>query len=384
MLIVDEGQRILKVLKERSLDVDALCAPVRGCTPSEFASAPLEGRGEPLLADAVALSRLPFDEVLARFNTHTAVLLFADGGVDQEWMRRVLALSERVIGVYQLPLGEQAAAVLNNQLLSFLRQKEERARLGEQMARFSREMDELIRATHLDMHRAKKIHEDVVPKRMEDLKGVSLYSKYAVGEGSGSEYFDLVKGPAHTHLVFLHTDSYLVSSCLMGILNKHKAYPAGLDPESFLHEAAMEVRSVNAHKKKPVKAHVLLLRLEQGSLQCSGHCYGGFELHGQDKGRVVLPSGLELGAPTDKARFSLSLARGEKLVVFSPGFISNWDEAGGSTSREAFMAAHAGLSSQELLMELFFQIKKHSSGDFLAKDATAVMMEVNRHAIQQV
>jgi hypothetical protein len=52
--------------------------------------------------------------------------------------------------------------------------------------------------------------------------------------------------------------------------------------------------------------------------------------------------------------------------------------------RGAFIESQKSLPGSELLMELFFQLKKESSGDFLAKDATAVMMEVHRHAIQQV
>ena len=85
-----------------------------------------------------------------------------------------------------------------------------------------------------------------------------------------------------------------------------------------------------------------------------------------------------------EARFQLQLSKGEKVVVFSPGFIFNWNETRPGVERGPFLKANEGLSGSELLMELFFQLKKQSSGDFLAKDATAVMMEVNRHAIQQV
>jgi hypothetical protein len=235
------------------------------------------------------------------------------------------------------------------------------------------------------MLKAKKIHEGVVPRRTEDLKAVQLTSKYAVGEGAGSEYFDVIRGQNFVHLVFLHTTSYLASSCLMGLLNKYKGGPMGLDPQLFLQEAAFEIRGINANKKKPVDVQMLLLRLDQASLKCEGHAFGTFELFSQEHGFRALPqlSGFD-SQKMEESRFSFSLTRGEKVVVFSPGFIFNWNETRPAAERGPFITTNQNLSGAELLMELFFQLKKQSSGDFLAKDATAVMMEVNRHGIQQV
>lgn len=389
MRIIDTQNRIIPAMQEHHLDVEDFFPHMKVSSPQEFLKSPLEGRSEVLLIDVPSMvGHQVNDQLLAMINTHPAAVLFVPSPAKKEWedwLTQLLALTDKVVSVHRLPMGATEWSLLRNQLLYFWRQGLDRQRFREQMVRFSQEMDELVRGAQLEMLKAKKIHEGVVPRRTEDLKAVQLTSKYAVGEGAGSEYFDVIRGQNFVHLVFLHTTSYLASSCLMGLLNKYKGGPMGLDPQLFLQEAAFEIRGINANKKKPVDVQLMLLRLDQVSLKCEGHAFGAFELFSQEHGFRALPqlSGFD-SQKMDEARFSFSLRRGEKVVVFSPGFIFNWNETRPAAERGPFIQANQNLSGSELLMELFFQLKKQSSGDFLAKDATAVMMEVNRHGIQQV
>lgn len=389
MRIIDTQNRIMPAMQEHHLDLEDFFAHMQVCTPQEFLRSPLEGRSEVLLIDVPSMVGLQVnDQLLAMINTHPAAVLFMPGPATkdwEDWVTQLLALTDKVVSVQRLPMGKVGWALLRNQLQYFWRQGLDRQRFREQMVRFSQEMDELVRGAQLEMLKAKKIHEGVVPRRSEDLRAVQLTSKYAVGEGAGSEYFDVIRGQNYVHLVFLHTTSYLASSCLMGLLNKYKGGPMGLDPQLFLQEAAFEIRGINAHKKKPVEVQMLLLRLDQASLKCEGYAFGTFELFSQEHGFRALPQlpGFD-SLKMEEARFTFSLTRGEKVVVFSPGFIFNWNETRPATERGPFITTNQNLSGSELLMELFFQLKKQSSGDFLAKDATAVMMEVNRHGIQQV
>lgn len=389
MLIIDSNKRLYSILQASTLEVEDFFNSLQSVGAQEFLKQKLEERKDVLLLEMESLGALPInDDMVAQLKTFQAIIAFIPEQAPKELrakLDQVSALTDKVIAVYSLPLDATAFSQLRSLLLMFWRQSQERERFKDQMVRFSQEMDELIRSAHQDIHRAKKIHEDVVPKRTEELKGVTLYSKYAVGEGAGSEYFDVIKGPFHSHLIFLHTNSYLASSCLMGLLNKFKESPEGLDMERFLQEAELEIKALNAHKKKPISVELLLLRMETRDFKCEGVCFGSFELFSRKNS--FIPKGTVKDFSLDKldrARFSFQLERGEKVIVFSPGFIFNWNEKGQGMAREEFVETNPRLTGPELLMELFFRLKKQSSGDFLSKDATAVIMEVSRHAIQQV
>lgn len=389
MLIIDLNNGLYQALENAGLGIEDFFASLKTCDFRQFSELSLEERKGVALVNLAALQGVRLtDEVLARFLTFEGIIIFKTPEASVELVALAEQLSEmtdKVVMTEILPLSKIATTHLKGLFKMLWRQDLERERFKEQMVRFSQEMDELIRSAQQDIHRAKKIHEDVVPRRMEELKGITLYSKYAVGEGAGSEYFDVIKGAFHSHLIFLHTNSYLASSCLMGLLNKFKDRPDGLDMDLFLQEAGLEIKALNAHKKRPIQIELLVMRLEHGTFKCEGFSFGAFELFSQKTG--FIPKGTVASfdlEKLDRARFSFRLDKGEKVVVFSPGFIFNWDEQRQESSRDGLVGASTHLTPPEILMELFFRLKKQSSGDFLAKDATAVIMEVSRHAIQQV
>jgi hypothetical protein len=386
MRILDTQNRILPALVDHGLDheLDDLIV----LSIDDFLSSPLQSRYEPLLIDVASISHLKLDDqLLAMINTHPCAVLFIPTPVEkscQEWMESLLLLSDKVISVQQLPLGKTSRDFLRNQLLYLWRQKKERISYKEKMIRFSHEIDELVKTAQQEMLKAKKVHESVVPKRVEEIKGVTLMSKYSVGSGSGTEYFDVIRGQTQSHLVMVHTNSYLASSCLMGLLNKYKGSSVGIDHRLFLQEAELELKAINSNKKKSVEVELFLMKLDHLTLQCEGFSFGSFELFGQLED-YTLPQVEKFDlSKQNLATFNFQLKRGEKVIVFSPGFIFNWCEGRGLAKVQDFISEQKGLSNSDLLTELFFQLKKDSSGEFLAKDATTVVMEVNRHAIQKV
>ena len=81
---------------------------------------------------------------------------------------------------------------------------------------------------------------------------------------------------------------------------------------------------------------------------------------------------------------SYQLIKGEKVIVFSSGFIFNWIEGHPKNDLHDLVKKEENLSSGELMSELFFQLKEGKEGQFLKKDATLLLMEVNRHGIHKV
>lgn len=357
-----------------------LKAPAHSLTWSEFTSADLKAKNDFLILEVDEHLTLN-DAVLAQLNTFTAVILLASKSARAKGE----ALSEicaKVIAIHAWPLEERTLFTHQVQFLGAI--AEEKKNLKQQMIKFSADIDTLVQSAEGEMLKAKRIHESVVPKRIEEFKGIVLMSKYAVGSGSGSEYFDLIRGSHHSHLIIIHTSSYLASSSLMGIINKYKGENSGLNFDLFMNEAEIEIQAINANKKKPVRVEMFLMTINNLDLSCSGYSYGSFDLISRKVPHVV--PRVESFSLSRKAQayFEFQLAREEKVIVFSPGFIFNWNEQLPQVPLHDFV--HKGLEGEngDLLVELFFQLKKKLNDDFLSKDATAIVMEVKRHAIQKV
>lgn len=156
-----------------------------------------------------------------------------------------------------------------------------------------------------------------------------------------------------------------------GLLNQHKQ--KNFDPKSFLQEAQADIATINGSKKKIAKVDLMVLELDLSQLTLMVWGDNNAELYNQSKGKIEIQSNQ-----------AIPLERGEKLIVFSSGFLFNWIESKKKQDIYAFIKNHQGLNQHELLTELFFQIRQDGESEFLKKDATVVMMEVNRHGIHQV
>ena len=378
MHILDQKDLILDILEDlnwHSVDNMAM-------SWSQFIQQELKAKNDFLvvhLKEIVAIH----DDLLSQLNSYTGVIVLYHK-TDLPQFQLFLEKSPRILSAFELPLKAQDKALLSNQLQWLKTNLEEKKSLRLQMIKFSEEIDSLVQSAETEMLKAKRIHESVVPKRIEEFKGITLMSKYAVGSGAGSEYFDLIRGSHHSHLIVIHTDSYLASSSLMGLLNKYKGETQGIDFELFMKESDIEIKAINAHKKKPVSVEMLLLTVNHLDLTCYGYSFGEFDLISQVKEiEPPLQDSFEL---TDKERayFEFQLEREEKVIVFSPGFIFNWNEQLKPLSMNKFVNERIQGESGDLLVELFFQLKKKLEDDFLSKDATVIVMEVKRYAIQKV
>jgi hypothetical protein len=85
------------------------------------------------------------------------------------------------------------------------------------------------------MARAKKIHEVLIPRRHDEIKGVYFSNKYAAGDGGGGEFYDLLQSHGKVFQIMVSSQSYLISSSLLGLLAKHKQ--KDFDPLEFIKDA---------------------------------------------------------------------------------------------------------------------------------------------------
>jgi hypothetical protein len=123
------------------------------------------------------------------------------------------------------------------------------------------------------------------------------------------------------------------------------------------------------------------MEIDTSHLTMKIHGWGKAEFYSHSKGKIDL--GLS-ATQNSTASIPYQMTKGEKLIVFSPGFIFNWREGRIKQELYSFLNNHHQLTQTDLMMEVFLQLSLVKEMDFLTKDATVVMMEVNRHGIHQI
>jgi hypothetical protein len=134
-----------------------------------------------------------------------------------------------------------------------------------------------------------------------------------------------------------------------------------------------EVKNANSSKKKKSDFDLLVTEIDPATLTLKVLTQSKAEIYSYSHGHLKL-----------KKDDSYQLIKGEKVIVFSSGFIFNWIEGHPKNDLHDFVKKEENLSSGELMSELFFQLKEGKEGQFLKKDATLLLMEVNRHGIHKV
>lgn len=373
MLIIDERDFIAKAMEQEGLALNDYFEGHQVLSVNDLIEIPLKRRSDVIILDIESLLKHPghVEQVKALLNTFTGVVLVhkeADVAA-REWANREVAFLNKVIGVHSYPLTKLQGEVFSNQLNFFWHLMKEQTLLQKQLADFSQELETVLETAEWEMARAKRIHENLVPKRTEEIKGIQFINKYATGDGGAAEFYDLFQSSQKVFQIFVTSESYLISSALLGILNTHKQKE--FDPKIFIRDARADIEAINGSKKKKAQVDLLVVEIDLGQLSMKVHGQSKAEFYGQTGSRVTVPDE------------GITLKRGEKLIVFSPGFLFNWSESN-KQDISSFLKNHLSLNMHDLVSELFFQIRQESSGKFLKKDATIAMMEVNRHGMHQV
>lgn len=375
MIILDERQFINKELELRGFDIFDFYENHQIMDMSSFCSIDLKRRGEFLLVDTQTVLLHP--ELLENFksvlNTFVGAIFFQESTNQkaQKWIQDEGILVTKIIGEYSLPMPQLNWTILSNQMAFLWGLIEDQKNLQKQLALFSTELDEFLQTADQEMTKVKKIHEAILPRRINKIKGITFTNKYSVGEGGGSEIYDLRQTQNKVFQIFVSSESYLVSSAILGILSQQNE--KDFDPSIFLSEAMNEYRVIGQAKKKKPAIDILVLELDFLSLNLRVWSDSKAELYSLIRGRLDI-----------KKDEDCLLSRDEKVVVFSPGFIFNWNESYSGVDINSFLEDHKKVTTNELMSELFFSLKNRKEGQFLKKDSIIAVMEVNRHGFHKV
>ncbi len=375
MIILDERKFLSKELENQGFSIFDFYDGHQVVDLKTFCQLPVSRKAEVLLVDTQTILEHPEkqQDFLSMMNTYLGVIFFHEqqNQKAQSWVQDHAAFLKKIIGEYALPMPQLQWTMLSNQLQFLWTILEEQKALQLHLVKFSQELDQALQSAESEMLKAKKVHEVLIPKRSDEIKGVSFLNKYAAGEGGGGEFYDLIQFGSKVYQLLISSQSYLISNSVIGILNQHKQKE--FSPAAFLRDAQAEVDTINGSKKKKSEVDLSILELDTSHLTLKVYGQGRAEYYSQLKGKL-----------NTECQEQIPLAKGEKIIVFSPGFVFNWREGRIKQDLYSFLKDHHQLSQTELMMELFLQLKATQETNFLSKDATVVMMEVNRHGIHKI
>ena len=383
MVLLDERNFLAKQLEDQGFSIFDFYDDHQTLDLKSFAELPLSRRAEFLLVDTQTILNHP--ELQEKFkvvmNTYIGVIFIHEqkNEVALKWVQDQAAFLSKIIGEYAVPMPQLHWTMLSNKLQFLWNMLDEQKKLQAHIMKFSKDLDLALQSAESEMLNAKKIHEVLIPRRSDEIKGVTFLNKYAAGNGGGGEFYDLHHTGNKIYQILISSQSYLVSSALIGLLNLHKQKE--FQAATFLQDAKQEIQSINGAKKKKTDAELVVLEIDTANLSLKVHGWGGTEFYSQLHGKIDpgISATHESKEPT-----TYQLAKGEKMIVFSPGFIFNWREGRIKQELYSFLKNHHQLTQTDLMMEIFLQLSLVKDTDFLSKDATVVMMEVNRHGIHQI
>ena len=369
MIVLDNNAQVTEWLKERKID----CSGITRIDVATFELA--KGfETELLIVEDVVYLQMN-DIVKDKLNDSEAVLLFRSQSTP------IGQYISNIVGEISV---ETPIAVLENQIQFFEGKIRESGILKSQMISLNHELIETMGDVDLQLKRVKKEYEAKTPKRLEEFKGVVAMSKYAAGEDIGGEFFDLFSFDNKAFVLMSSCSSYLASSSLLQFFSEmksHQKISKELELE-FLAKTHAEVKKINENKKKPVKVEILTGVFDMASLSFCGHKFGDFQFISSRLDQKIDIENMNLANP-EKSYFEVSLERGERILLNSPGFQKNWNVAKPEFLMEELII-DPKVKPLDLLDEIYFTLKKKTLNGFLTFDASSIIVEVKQNVMVQI
>ena len=375
MIIVDERNCLKNELSTLASEPLELFHNLQVMNFKSFTSLSLTKMNEIALIDIQTILKYPdlMDDFRVVMNIFTGVIFFYDGENQKEieWIKKESVTSSKILGIYTYSLDQMNSLVLINQVKFVWQLLEEQKSLQKQLVHFSFELEEVLQTAQSEMTKAKKIYETFIPKRTQEIKGIVFSNKYLAGDGGGAEFFDLIQTSNKIYQILISSQSYLLTSSVMGILSRYK--DEGFNPETFIYDVSEDAKKINSSKKQKFVHDLLVLEIDPISLKLILHTDSEVVFFSQGIGKIKLNK----DAP-------YQLQKGEKIVALSGGFTFNWMNKKVKKDLDSVFKADNVNSIQDLMSELFFQLKEDVSGELPRKDSTLLIMEVNRHGIHKI
>ncbi len=258
------------------------------------------------------------------------------------------------------------------------------------LEKLGNKFDETIVEMQKQLNRVKDFHREFAPKRFEEIRGIEFYSKFLAGLHSGGEFFDLIRIGSSILIFLSSTSSYITSGVILKHYTEIKNWESSnLEKiKKFISDLELDLSEVikKNEKKSGFKNQLLIANLDLNTLNMVGYNFGNCSWVTNVKNPTHLPQNdFPIGKSfCDSTFFEYKLRRSEKLLFVSPGLKKDFEELLPRENIYEIFKNSLHLSSIDLINEIYYQLKKENSSDFLSYDASAILIEVQNDIITQV
>ncbi len=230
-----------------------------------------------------------------------------------------------------------------------------------------------------------KISKKIIPIRKEKIKGITISSKYIAGLDSGGEFFDLNKGENQLTIFLSSVNSYSLSTFFLGFYESVKKLGV-VNRDSLTKLFGSIENELNGLLVTPdLRAEITVLVVDLVTYKLWGINFGQVVLKSNMNGHIVGNNNRPSCDNLKNSEISLQLKRGEKILIISPGYLKCSEDVFEKNKLLSYIENLEGKDNNEILSELFFQVKKNNlSSDFLKCDSSILCLEVDPNAIMQV
>lgn len=240
----------------------------------------------------------------------------------------------------------------------------------------------LYERTSAKLESIKRIHEKVVPIRIEKTKNVSIFSKYAAGTSRGGDFFDISTNDNQITFLMSSTHSYITSTIITSYFEKIQNVDASKEKyEDILEDLINECRDHELiNREKPDLLEIYLMAIDLKKLSYFGYQFGRFQCFSTNNKNDNPINEYPLNENfIEEGYFYGKLLPGEKLSILSPGVFKNLGK-----NFSEFKKIENN-TSKNLLNNIFFNLKRENNfEDFLKFDSTVAVIEVNSNVLVQI
>ena len=238
------------------------------------------------------------------------------------------------------------------------------------LEKLSSDLDKIYEFTKSELTRVKDIHDRLVKVRIDQLKGVSVTSKFMAGEKSGGEFFDLLQSENNFLYIQAGSNNYIISSL---ILSEFEVLKLSTPTTSLISQSEHFEKMIVQHAKEnnaEINYCILNINLHDLSVQFKARGNGGLYFQGEF---------LDFSKSQN-----FKIKPSEQLIILSNGSLKNLAALNHTLSLKDFFEEHKGKTTRDLINEFFFEVSRNKAGSFLIYDALMSVVEVDQKTLYKI
>ncbi len=355
----------LKLIEKKLISSDSL-AEIRTKTIS---------RTEPVIVVFGQLS----ENLITLLRNDSRIDLFLSWGNQVDFSEFTLKADNRYLGTWNGEDKNSFQQVFG--LYRFLKnQKLKESFFTGKIEDLSKELRSIVSLLEKEVYYSRDRYKKVRKKLEKHIGNLKFSSIYKVGLNSGSEINEIFEKDGKTYWVSFSTSTYAASADFIRELENFLNTDSSFDDFTGKVLDLVEKNHFDASNLK-----TFLLEIEQGSLNSRGYLWGDYYFLSNNKKNIHFPKLIPLEKEfLDKAQIQMSLERGEKVLLVSPGVLKNFDHVRDQDSLVRFCLSHIENGKNDLLDELMIELKMKFNDDFFENDSFLTYMEVSSNAILAV